>query len=258
MAGDKLESANSLNIDNFFAPDAGFVAEHPDDDTEDHHDESGEADELDTSEEEDEDQDEEDAEDDEDSEDEDDDSEEDQDDSTDAKALKKEAATAEAQRREIQSKYDSLLANYNKEISSIKGELNALKSKANQTDIDNVLDGDDDDVVSVGQVKQIIAKANEQSASKPAIGTDKEAQEAWVNTQPDSGEVVEYFKQIYDVEIDDLSIDELDEMREEVFSFDLEDHECCSKLDSEYNDEWEIDISKLPKGISKIKFTNSY
>lgn len=190
----KEELGNSeLNIDNFFGPDAGFVAEQPDDKDESPENESGEADELDTSEgKADESLDDKELDDDEEGEDEEDEDDSDDSDDADAEELSKKEKNAEMQRREIQSKYDSLLANYNKEISSLKGEIDEIKTKAKQGDIDDLFTGDDDNVMTEGQVKQLIAKS-QSAAQTPSVGTDAEAQQMWANTQPDVGEVTEYF-----------------------------------------------------------------
>ena len=99
-------------------------------------------------------------------------------------ALSKKEKNAEMQRREIQSKYDTLLANYNKEISSLKEEISEIKTKAKSSEIDDLFTGDDDNVMTVGQIKQIIAKS-QAAAQKPAVGTDAEAQQMWANSQPD-------------------------------------------------------------------------
>lgn len=202
-----LNSVNELNIDNFFAPDAGFIAEQPNDNDESQENESGEADELDTSEgTEDEGLDGEDADDDEEPIFEDDDGNEyDEDDveydkesdsfyvDADAEALKKKSDNAEEQRREMQGKYDKLLSSYNNDISSLKEEMAELKTKAKDSEYDDLFSGDDDNVMTEGQVKQIIAKANQKPAPKPAIGTDEEAQQMWANSQTDVGDVTDYF-----------------------------------------------------------------
>jgi len=39
---------------------------------------------------------------------------------------------------------------------------------------------------------------------------------------------------------------------------DLEEHECCKKYEAEGDSGYEIDISKLPKNITKIRFYNSW
>ena len=38
----------------------------------------------------------------------------------------------------------------------------------------------------------------------------------------------------------------------------LEHHECCSDYNAEMEDGYEIDISKLPKGVTTIRFYMSY
>lgn len=198
--------ANELNIDGFFGPDAGFVGVETDEKDESLEKESGEADELDTSEGTD-DEDLDDSELDDGEGDVDDDLEDDSDDSgdTDQKPKKpaeaerkanKQAATAEAQRKDIQSKYDTLTHNFNQqtaEISKLRGEVEGVKTKANDSAVEDLFSGDDETVVTEGQVKKIIEASRTAAPKPPPVGTDAEAQQMWANSQTDVAEVNDFF-----------------------------------------------------------------
>jgi len=192
-----LESANELNIDNFFGVDAGFVAKEESETDESEGKESGEAiNELDTSEDitdEDSQEDETVDEDDIDNEDSDEDSDE-----VDPKALSKKAQNAEKQRREMQSDYDKLMARFNQQtdqFTQLSDKVRDLETKQNSVTVDEIFTGDDDNVMTERQGKELLAHyANAAKTESHNIGTDQEAQQMWANAQPDVTAVSDYLQ----------------------------------------------------------------
>lgn len=115
----------------------------------------------------------------------------------DTKALTKKAKNAEKQRAEMQSKYDKLMANslqQQNQLGQLTQEIQDLKTKTeNQETASEVWSGDDENLMTEGQVKKIIEQASKQvNQPPPQIGSDLEAQQMWANAQHDAGDIGDY------------------------------------------------------------------
>jgi len=76
------------------------------------------------------------------------------------------------------------------------------------------------------------------------------------------GDKEKAMKRIYDT-CKEYGIDMPDEVRcffkdEDGFTTPLEQHGCCTKLNEEYRDGFEVDVAKIPLSIKTIRFFISY
>jgi hypothetical protein len=261
MAGKKLDSADELNIDSFFSEQSVKSDAVADESEEDKPDTSQDApdettggkgkkqadanseDDTDLEDEEDSEDGDDDLEDDDDSEDEDDLDEEDLGDkknnvSKKLNALTKKANNAELQRAQMQSERDAYKAQMEKanlkidsldeKIEKLTNLTNKLTKKTEQSNVPDFFTGDDDALMTEGQIKKMLekqaklsrkadsnpdddetymtaadvkrllkeqSKTSEKSESQdqPKIGSDLEAQRMWADRQPDVDEVGSYY-----------------------------------------------------------------
>lgn len=143
-----------------------------------------------------------DLDDDEDSDDELDDDDPDDDEDEDSKtkqSLKKKNENLESYRRQLQSENDTLKSSLKKLEQKIDLLFDSNKTKAEQSEIDAYFTGEDDALMTEGQVKKILAAASkrrpEHQQQRPEVGTDAEAQSFWADTQPDAKDVMSYYNQ---------------------------------------------------------------
>lgn len=139
-------------------------------------------------------------EDDSDDEHEDDDTDDDEDDdSEDHQSLKKKNENLESYRRQLQSENDTLKSSLKKLEQKIDLLFDSNNKKAEQSEIDAYFTGEDDALMTEGQVKKIIAAANkrqpEHQQRRPEVGSDAEAQSFWADTQPDAKDVMSYYNE---------------------------------------------------------------
>lgn len=133
---------------------------------------------------------------------EDDDSDDDEDDADSSKEtqkLRKDKENLENYRRQLQSENDTLKSSLKKLEQKIDLLFDSNNKKAEQSEIDAYFTGEDDALMTEGQVKKIVAAATkrrpEHQQRRPEVGTDAEAQSFWADTQPDAKDVMSYYNE---------------------------------------------------------------